>query len=69
MRHILASSDPSFVRHWYLTVDENVDDINATSVGRVVQDVLRDPNGWAKMGYSFNRVTPVSREEDSRGKP
>jgi hypothetical protein len=69
MHHILASSDPSFVRHWYLTVDENVDDINATSVGRVVQDVLRDPNGWVKMGYSFNRVTPAAGRRMQEEKP
>lgn len=60
MRDILASSDPSFVRHWFLTVDENVEGISTTSVGRVIQDVMRDPNGWAKLGYSFQRVTPAA---------
>lgn len=59
MRDILASSDPSFLRHWYITVDENVEGITAPSVGRVIQDVLKDPNGWAKMGYSFQRVPPA----------
>ena len=54
----VSTSDNSFTRYWFVTVDEGID-ISQRSVAAVVEEVLEDPKGWRKMGYNFVRVTPA----------
>lgn len=59
---MLATSDPSFTRFWYLTVDKDVDDIRPEYVEKLIAKVLSDPAGWARMGYEFMQIS----EKDAR---
>lgn len=53
----VSTSDNSFTRYWFVTIDEGID-VSQRSVAAVVDEVLQDPKGWRKMGYNFVRVTP-----------
>lgn len=54
-----ASSDPSFVRFWFLTIDDNVV-MSETyeDTLRVIDNALKDPRGWARKGYQFVAIPP-----------
>lgn len=57
---LAASKDNSFIRYWFVTVDENVPKIYDTSLDFVVdtiENVLDDPLGWNQFGYFFERIS------------
>lgn len=54
---IISSPDPSFIRFWFVTVDDDVSGLDLEEIGLFIDGVLRDPRGWAKKGYRFVRVT------------
>lgn len=60
MRKVIATKDKSFVRKWYVTVDEDVPDILREDVEDVVTAVLTDltPGSWSSYGYEFQMVLP-----------
>lgn len=56
MNEIIASSDNAFPRYWYLTIDDDVMNIDKTKTGQFIDTVLTDLRGVAKLGYLLVRV-------------
>jgi hypothetical protein len=50
------ASRSTYVRYWFVTVDDDVTDVNAQEVSRWIEAVLLDPKGWRKSGYEFIQI-------------
>lgn len=55
-----ASKSKSYVRYWFLTVDEDVPELSETDpdyVADIIDQVLNDEKGWKRMGYFFEEIS------------
>jgi predicted Zn-dependent protease len=52
-----ASKDKTFVRFWFLTIDDDVKPyIPYEETADFIDAVLQHPEGWSKHGYVFERI-------------
>ena len=60
---LISTRDPSFIRYWFVTIDEDVPKIKETSyqyVADLIEKILNDPRGLKRGGYEFKRLDPKS---------
>lgn len=54
-----ASKDNSFIRFWFLTIDDDVKhEVDYEETVQFIDEVLQHPNGWKGHGYMFELISP-----------
>jgi hypothetical protein len=55
----MRKQDTSFTRYWFLTIDDDIIDVESTQymyVFYLISSILDHPQGWKKLGYNFRPI-------------
>jgi hypothetical protein len=66
---IISTRDLSFIRYWFVTIDNDVPVgplVSFKYVSSKIQEILNDSRGWNKFGYQFKQIDPVIGLEFSK---